>query len=172
MEPIPQGDSGGPLVTVDQDNNLAATLIGVVSWGFGCADVDSLGVYAEVSHFSSWLQETMPDLSTCPPPSLSTWSVPALQGSSEDGLKESTTTATTTTTTTTTLAASLSLTGGNNQFEGTVLLGGRPICDDHWSVPNARVVCRQLGFSGGHPVQESGCQEPNIDTKFLFLISN
>ena len=151
-------------MTVDQDNNLAATLIGVVSWGFGCADADSLGVYAEVSHFSSWLQETMPDLSTCPPPSLSTWSVPALQDSSEDGLKESTTT--TTTTTTSTVPATLSLIGGENEFEGTVLLGGRPICDDHWSVPNARVVCRQLGLSGGHPVQESGLRSLTLILNF------
>ena len=43
-----QGDSGGPLVTTDQNNNQAATLIGVVSWGFGCAEADSLGVYSEV----------------------------------------------------------------------------------------------------------------------------
>ena len=43
------------------------TLAGVVSWGFGCADADALGIYAEVSHFTSWLNEQMPDLNSCPP---------------------------------------------------------------------------------------------------------
>ena len=43
-----QGDSGGPLVTSSDLNNGAATLAGVVSWGFGCAEEDSLGIYAEV----------------------------------------------------------------------------------------------------------------------------
>jgi len=32
-----QGDSGGPLVASDPANNHSQTLIGVVSWGFGCA---------------------------------------------------------------------------------------------------------------------------------------
>ena len=32
-----QGDSGGPLVAPDPANNHSQTLIGVVSWGFGCA---------------------------------------------------------------------------------------------------------------------------------------
>ena len=44
-----QGDSGGPLVTSDPGlNHGAATLAGVVSWGFGCGEEDSLGIYAEV----------------------------------------------------------------------------------------------------------------------------
>ena len=43
-----QGDSGGPLVTSSDLNNGAATLAGVVSWGFGCGEEDSLGIYAEV----------------------------------------------------------------------------------------------------------------------------
>ena len=65
-----QGDSGGPLVASDPANNHSQTLIGVVSWGFGCGASDALGIYAEVSHFTSWLEQEMPDLasSTCPPP--------------------------------------------------------------------------------------------------------
>ena len=61
-----QGDSGGPLIVADPALNNAMSLVGVVSWGYGCADPDSLGIYAEVSHFSSWLQQVMPDLNTCP----------------------------------------------------------------------------------------------------------
>jgi len=68
-----QGDSGGPMIAKDEDNNGAATLVGVVSWGYGCADAGSPGVYAEVSHFVDWLEENMPDLSTCSPPAESTW---------------------------------------------------------------------------------------------------
>ena len=37
-----------------------------LSWGFGCAQSDSLGVYSEVSHFTDWLSQQMPDLNTCP----------------------------------------------------------------------------------------------------------
>ena len=61
-----QGDSGGPLVAADPAQNNWMSLIGVVSWGFGCAGEDALGIYAEVSHFYSWLNQNMPDLNTCP----------------------------------------------------------------------------------------------------------
>ncbi|KAK3276233.1 hypothetical protein CYMTET_15682 [Cymbomonas tetramitiformis] len=41
-----QGDSGGPLIAMDGDGDVAAALIGVVSWGYGCADPEYPGVYA------------------------------------------------------------------------------------------------------------------------------
>nr|CAH0102260.1 unnamed protein product [Daphnia galeata] len=45
-----QGDSGGPLV--DEGTNL---LVGIVSWGIGCADAGYYGVYTEVSYFHNWI---------------------------------------------------------------------------------------------------------------------
>ena len=43
-----QGDSGGPLVVEDSDTSQN-TLVGVVSWGIGCARDGLPGIYAEVS---------------------------------------------------------------------------------------------------------------------------
>ena len=68
-----QGDSEGPLITKDDDNNGAATLVGVVSWGFGCAVEDQPGIYAEVAHFLDWIDENVDDLNTCPAPEQSSW---------------------------------------------------------------------------------------------------
>ena len=67
------GDSGGPLVVADYENNGAATLVGVVSWGLGCAVPHRLGLYAEVSHFRPWLDQALASLTTCPPPPSSSW---------------------------------------------------------------------------------------------------
>lgn len=64
-----QGDSGGPLFLPDPANNNAQTLVGVVSWGFGCANPGQLGIYAEVSHFRSWLDAQLTGDTTCQPPS-------------------------------------------------------------------------------------------------------
>lgn len=44
-----QGDSGGPLVANGR-------LVGIVSWGRGCAEAGYPGVYAEVSHYASLIK--------------------------------------------------------------------------------------------------------------------
>ncbi|EDW76419.1 uncharacterized protein Dwil_GK14673 [Drosophila willistoni] len=46
-----QGDSGGPMV------NDAGVLVGVVSWGYGCAKPDYPGVYSRVSYARDWIKE-------------------------------------------------------------------------------------------------------------------
>lgn len=48
-----QGDSGGPLIYKD-DNPARDVLVGVVSWGEGCAD-GYPGVYAKVGSVSIWI---------------------------------------------------------------------------------------------------------------------
>jgi len=56
------------LFSTDPANNNAETLIGVVSWGFGCAVAGQLGIYAEVSHFRNWIDSQLTAANTCSPP--------------------------------------------------------------------------------------------------------
>jgi len=51
-----QGDSGGPLVLRTSSGPL---LVGVVSFGEGCARKLKYGVYTRVSRFRDWISETM-----------------------------------------------------------------------------------------------------------------
>ena len=53
-----QGDSGGPLWWTD-GNTKKAHLVGVVSNGRGCARPEFPGVYTRVSHYFSWILDTM-----------------------------------------------------------------------------------------------------------------
>jgi len=60
-----QGDSGGPLVTKEAGGFYS--LIGVVSWGFGCAQSNAPGVYARVSQELDWINQYVGG-TTCPKP--------------------------------------------------------------------------------------------------------
>ncbi|XP_051558038.1 coagulation factor VII isoform X1 [Myxocyprinus asiaticus] len=49
-----QGDSGGPLVTHYRDTTF---LLGIVSWGRGCARPGTYGIYTRVSNYLQWIHE-------------------------------------------------------------------------------------------------------------------
>jgi hypothetical protein len=52
------GDSGGPLA-MDVDGRR--TQVGVVSWGAGCAQEGTVGVYTSVGFFESWIRRYVAD---------------------------------------------------------------------------------------------------------------
>eukprot|EP00210_Caulerpa_lentillifera_P008714 g8312.t1 len=55
-----QGDSGGPIIK--KESIGTDLLVGVVSWGVGCAREGKPGVYASVSHARAWIEEEIEKL--------------------------------------------------------------------------------------------------------------
>ncbi|MEE6512245.1 hypothetical protein FKM82_019180 [Ascaphus truei] len=53
-----KGDSGGPFAVSYRDTWY---LLGVVSWGEGCAAEGKYGVYTRVANYISWIKETVED---------------------------------------------------------------------------------------------------------------
>ncbi|KAL7504066.1 hypothetical protein ACHAXN_002079 [Cyclotella atomus] len=63
-----QGDSGGALVYPgEEEDGLGDIQVGIVSWGFGCADPNFPGVYSRVSSQYDWLKTTICSNSKSPP---------------------------------------------------------------------------------------------------------
>lgn len=58
-----QGDSGGPLVYQDRKGNY--DMIGVVSFGFGCAFEGYPGVYVRVNQYLNWIRNNTRDAIYC-----------------------------------------------------------------------------------------------------------
>lgn len=52
-----QGDSGGPLQVPHPEYLCLFQLIGITSFGSGCAIVGSPGVYIRVSHYLNWIED-------------------------------------------------------------------------------------------------------------------
>jgi hypothetical protein len=50
-----QGDSGGPLFLPGTE----PVQVGIVSWGYGCADISFPGVYASVGYHLEWIHSTI-----------------------------------------------------------------------------------------------------------------
>ncbi|XP_053170529.1 venom prothrombin activator vestarin-D1-like [Scomber japonicus] len=61
-----KGDSGGPLVTLYKETSF---LLGIVSWGKGCARPGNYGIYTRVSNYLEWIHNRT---ATAGPPANST----------------------------------------------------------------------------------------------------
>ncbi|XP_031962864.1 acrosin-like [Corvus moneduloides] len=65
-----QGDSGGPLVCKDNVGDYF-WLVGLASWGRGCAGAKRPGIFTSTQHFHTWIQVQMgllPPEADLPPP--------------------------------------------------------------------------------------------------------
>ncbi|KAL3278571.1 hypothetical protein HHI36_016117 [Cryptolaemus montrouzieri] len=57
-----QGDSGGPLHVANGTQNM---VVGIVSWGEGCAEKDYPGVYTRVNRYITWIKTNTRDACYC-----------------------------------------------------------------------------------------------------------
>jgi hypothetical protein len=91
-----QGDSGGPIVTMDGNIH---NLVGIVSWGEGCARPNAPGVYARISSGIDWMRQVvcedwgLDDANFClqptAPPSVQPSPQPSVQASAQPTLQSS-----------------------------------------------------------------------------------
>jgi secreted trypsin-like serine protease len=58
-----QGDSGGPIVF--RGTGSPPQLIGIVSWGEGCARPGKYGIYTRVARYSSWVSKCVANPTGC-----------------------------------------------------------------------------------------------------------
>ncbi|XP_066591877.1 soluble guanylate cyclase 89Da-like [Prorops nasuta] len=60
------GDSGGPLHVQGTSGQLE--VIGIISWGRGCARPNFPGIYTKLNNYLGWLKDQLADECVCPPP--------------------------------------------------------------------------------------------------------